>query len=107
MIIRPEHFQFRIEAQHQQEQVLEELGMSDLRESLAPEESFQPFVTSSPCYCFVCNEKLTIPAIMWKGFAPQEGAGDELWLHPACTGQLVSGLKRDVDELNEERSNQA
>jgi len=71
MIIRSKHFQYPIKKQHKQEKILKELGLTD-----AFELSHDPFITSSPCHCFVCEEKLTIPAIMWNGFEP--------WNRAAC-----------------------
>jgi len=53
--------------------------------------------------CFLCHEKLTIPAVYWAG-APrsQKAPQDErlqIWLHPRCARGLAMRLLRDVREL--------
>jgi hypothetical protein len=101
MIVRPEHFKFRVEAQREQGRELGDLGISaELTESLIPAETADPFFTSAPDYCFFCGEKLTVPAVMWHGRHPtNRNAQAEVWLHPSCAERLVSGLRQDVEEL--------
>jgi hypothetical protein len=103
MIVRPKHFKFRIEAQHEHERILDEIGMPpEFKEALIPEDSFAPFFVTAPDYCFYCGEKLTIPAVMWNGRHPTDkDALAEVWLHPSCAEHFVTGLRRDIAELRD------
>ncbi len=50
-------------------------------------------VTAEGHICFFCGNPTHDPAIVWSGF------GDEIFLHPACSMELVLRLVRDVHEL--------
>ena len=103
MIIKSEHFDFRVQASREQQRVLGEVGLSsDASEEIAAAAGL-PLIGKAPDFCFYCGERLTIPAVMWQGRHPtRRDAPSELWLHPTCAEKFVSGLNRDIDELHSE-----
>lgn len=98
MIATSEDFEFRLEAKKEQHDVLRELGFSaDGIAEMIPDESFEPRFTEAAEFCFGCGEKLTIPAIMWRGLHQSKKQTDsDLWLHKDCAAQLCHGLLQDL-----------
>jgi hypothetical protein len=49
-----------------------------------------PVFLRVPDKCFLCGEKLTLPAVMWNG------CDSQLWLHAKCVFPLCAPLLYDA-----------
>lgn len=99
MIVRQKDFEFDFKRRQEREEAYISDGMPpDEAKELADQETVPWFTVIDPPheFCFVCGEKLTIPAIVWSG-----GDSRRIWMHPQCADRLCVGLMRDVKEFNE------
>lgn len=102
MIVRPADFAFDLEKHRQLKQLATDQTLTEeQREIIDEHATAQPFVTEVKSFCFYCAEKLTVPAVAWRGCDGQHGGNTiEIWLHPNCAEQFFARLQRDVNELN-------
>jgi len=70
-------------------------------EELCDIERFAPFPWNIGQNCFCCGEKLTLPAIIWRGSDPSENAiCMTIAMHPDCVLDMFNGLKDDWHEYD-------
>jgi len=70
----------------------------DEAKALLSRENFRPFLDDIERQCFVCRNKLKIPAVMWHGADAANRENLDLWFHPECVEGFAQRLMRDANE---------
>jgi hypothetical protein len=70
-------------------------------EELCDIERFAPFPWEVGGNCFLCGEKLTLPALAWSGCDKDDGNKlSHIAVHPDCAPRLFLGMRDDWHEYD-------
>jgi hypothetical protein len=103
MVLKPKDLEYKFKERNKTiEECEAEIAAGKLHpadaEQLCDIERFAPYPFDIGDNCFVCGEKLTLPAIVWCGCHQDNSTPLNIGIHPNCAPQLFLGLKDDWHE---------